>query len=353
MAGGRGERFWPRSRRFYPKQLLPITGKRTMIQETVRRISSLIPRDNIFIVAGEELAKEIRKQLPELKRNNLILEPFGRNTASAIGLAAITIEKINREAIMVVLPADHLIKEKRKFLRTISTAVEVAKEGKLVTLGITPTRADTGYGYIESGKRIEIPGTRKDTQIYMVRRFVEKPDEAKAKEYLRNGKYLWNSGMFIWKVEAILQGIKEHMFELYQGLVEISRARGVSSKKKVILRVYREIESISIDYGVMEKSKNIAVVKADFHWDDVGSWLSMERIYKKDREENVIQGKFIGIDTSRCVIVGDKQLIATVGVSDLIVVSTPEAVLISSRKSAQDVKKLVGKLADDGLKKYL
>ena len=353
MAGGKGERFWPRSRGLHPKQLLPITGRRTMIQETVKRMKPLISSDDIFVVAGKELVREIKEQLPELKSGNLILEPFGRNTAAAIGLAAIAIKKINKEAIMVVLAADHLIREKRKFLLTISIAARAAKEGKLVTLGIAPTRPETGYGYIESGKRICVPGTRKNAEIYTVKRFVEKPDEAGAKKYLQSGKYFWNSGMFIWKVEAILQAIHEHMPELHRGLAEISAARGVSHKKEVTLKVYKELEDISVDYGIMEKSKNIAVVKADFHWNDVGSWLSMERIHKKDKYGNVIQGKFVGIDTHGCILIGKEQLIATVGVSDLIVVSTADAVLICSRNRAQDVKKIVGKLSDDGLKKYL
>jgi mannose-1-phosphate guanylyltransferase len=353
MAGGKGERFWPRSRGLHSKQLLPITGRRTMIQETVKRISPLISSDNIFVVAGQELSKRIKEQLPELKRENLILEPFGRNTAAAIGLAAIAIKKINKEAIMVVLAADHLVREKGKFLRSILTAAHVAKEGKLVTLGITPTRPETGYGYIETGKRINAQGTSEDSEIYTVKRFVEKPDEARAKKYLQSGKYLWNSGMFIWKVKSILQSIKEHIPRLYQGLEEISAARGDSRRKEVTLKVYKELENISVDYGIMEKSKNVFVVKADFHWDDVGSWLSMERIHKKDKDGNVIQGKFVGIDTSRCILIGKKQLIAAVGISDLIVVSTPEAVLICPRERAQDVKKLVSKLADDGLKKYL
>ncbi|RIH99792.1 mannose-1-phosphate guanylyltransferase [candidate division NPL-UPA2 bacterium Unc8] len=353
MAGGKGERFWPRSRGLYPKQLLPITGRRTMIQETAKRMNPLISSDDIFVVAGEELAGGIGEQLPELRRGNLILEPFGKNTAAAIGLAAIVIEKINKKAIMVVLAADHLIGEKRKFLRTISMATKAAKEGKLVTLGIQPTRPETGYGYIESGKKLQISGVRKEAEIYAVKRFVEKPDEAGAKKYLQSGKYFWNSGMFIWKVESILGAIEEHMPELHRGLKKISAARGVSHKKEVIKKVYKKLENISIDYGIVEKSKNIAVVKADFHWDDVGSWLSMERIHKKNKDGNIIQGKFVGIDTSQCILIGKEQLIATVGVSGLIVVTTPQAVLICSRDRAQDVKKIVGKLADDGLKKYL
>lgn len=353
MAGGKGERFWPRSRGIHPKQLLPITGRRTMIQETAKRISPLISSDDIFVVAGRELAGGIKKQLPELRRGNLILEPFGRNTAAAIGLAAIAIKKINKKAIMVVLAADHLIGEKRKFLRTIGVAAKVAKEGKLVIIGIRPTRPETGYGYIESGEKLQIPGVRKDAEIYTVKKFKEKPDEVKAKKYLQSGKYFWNSGMFIWKVESILGAIEEHMPKLYEGLKKISAARGVSHKKKIIKEVYKELEDISVDYGIMEKSKNIAVVKADFHWDDVGSWLSMERIHKKNKDGNIIQGKFVGIDTSQCILIGKEQLIATVGVSGLIVVTTPQAVIICSRDRAQDVKKIVGKIADDGLKKYL
>ncbi|MCD5390781.1 NTP transferase domain-containing protein [candidate division NPL-UPA2 bacterium] len=353
MAGGRGERFWPRSRRRNPKQLLPIAGARTMIQETVDRIKPLISQENIYIVTGENLVREVKRQLPSVPLKNIIPEPMGRNTAACIGLAAIRIEKQSPEAVMVVLTADHLIKERERFLEIIKGGAELAEaSGNLVTLGIKCTRPDTGYGYIKvkskkskvKNKKIKIKIKNETIEAYEVEKFVEKPDEETARRFLSSGNYYWNSGMFIWTVSSILEAIREHIPKLSEGLKTIKRSLDTPEEAGVIREVYQNLEPISIDYGVMEKAENVAVVKADITWDDVGSWLAMERIYPKDENGNVILGKFEGMDSTNCIIVSDDHLVAGIGVSDLIVVTTPQATLICPKERAQDVKKMVKKL---------
>ena len=354
MAGGRGERFWPRSRALHPKQLLPITGVRTMLQETVDRIKPLVTGENIYIATGEILSKKVKSQLPFLPEKNIILEPVGRNTAACIGLAAIKIEREHPRSTMVVLAADHLIREREKFLEIIRAGAETAEEtGNLVTLGIKPTRPETGYGYIEVESSKSKVESEKKIEAYKVERFVEKPDREKAEKFLSSGSYYWNSGMFIWTVESILKAIEEHMPKLFKGLETIRDSLGTPREAKVLREVFQGLESISIDYGVMEKARNVVLVKADIPWDDVGSWLAMERIHPKDDEGNVVLGKFEGIDSHNCIIISDEHLVVTLGVSDLIVVTTPQATLICPKNRAQDVKKIVKKLTDNQLDKYL
>ena len=354
MAGGRGERFWPRSRGKHPKQLLPIAGARTMIQETVERVKPLTAEENIYIVTGENLAGEVRRQLPSVPAKNVISEPLGRNTAACIGLAAVRIEKEKPEAVMVVLTADHLIKERERFLEIVKAGAELAEaSGNLVTLGIKCTRPDMGYGYIKI-KNQERRAKSEKIEAYEVEKFVEKPDEETARRFLVSGNYYWNSGMFIWTVSAILEAIRKHMPKLFKGLETIKQSPGTPEEADIVRKVYQNLEPISIDYGVMERAENVAVVKADITWDDVGSWLAMERLYPKDENGNVVLGKFEGIDSTNCIIVSDDHLVAGIGVSDLIVVTTPEATLICSRERAQDVKKMVHKLAANKEKeKYL
>ena len=353
MAGGRGERFWPKSQCSLPKQLLPIAGARTMLQETVDRIRPLVAEKNIYIATGESLLKKVKSQLPSLPEKNIISEPVGRNTAACIGLAAIKVEREHPRSTMVVLAADHLIRRGEKFLRIIRAGAGAAeKTGNLVTLGIKPARPETGYGYIKiKNQKSKIKS--KKIQVCKVERFVEKPDERKAKEFLSSGNYYWNSGMFIWTTESILKAIEEHMPELFKGLETIKDFLGTPREGEVARQVFQGLESISIDYGVMEKARNVVLIKADIPWDDVGSWLAMERIHPKDDKGNVVLGKFAGIDSSNCIIISDGHLVATLGVSDLIVVTTPDATLICSKDRAQDVKKIVKKLADKNLEEYL
>ncbi len=343
IAGGRGERFWPRSRFHKPKQLHAITGPETMLQMTVRRIQPLIPLERVYVVTGEKLGQEVRRQLPGLPEQNIIAEPVGRNTAAAVGLSAVWIGRLDENATFVVLPADHLILDEEKFLACLSMGAKVAREKEsLVVLGIKPNRPETGYGYIKAGREIS-------EKVNEVEKFVEKPDDKTAKKFLARGGYFWNSGMFVWTYPVIMAAIEKHMPHLFSGLERVR----TTPKKEVIAEVYEKIDDISIDYGVMENAENIFMVMGDFRWDDVGSWLAMDRIWEKDEEGNVSQGKFIGIDTHNSIIVGGKTLIATIGVSNMIVVTTDDSILICAKEKAQEVKKMVRKLMEMGEREYV
>ena len=343
MAGGRGERFWPRSRFHKPKQLQAIAGSETMLQMTVKRMQPLIPLEQIYIVTDQKLEREVKRQLPGLPERNVIAEPVGRNTAAAVGLSAVQIGRLDEDATLAVLPADHLIFDEKEFLACLSIGAKVAREkNRLVVFGIKPDRPETGYGYIKAGGEIS-------EKVYEVETFVEKPDEKTAKKFLASGRYYWNSGMFVWKYSVIMAAIEKHMPRLFAGLQKIRTA----PKKEVITEVYEKIENISIDYGVMEKAQNRVMVMGDFRWDDIGSWLAMERIWQKDGEGNVSQGKFVGIDTHNSIIVGDKTLVATIGISNMIVVTTDDAILICPKEKAQEVKKMIRKLVDMGETEYI
>lgn len=343
IAGGRGERFWPRSRFHKPKQLQVITGSETMLQMTVKRMQPLIPLEQIYVVTDEKLEQEVKRQLPCLPERNVIAEPVGRNTAAAVGLSAVQIGRLDDDATLAVLPADHLIFDEKEFLACLSIGVKVAREkNSLVVFGIKPDRPETGYGYIKAGGEIS-------EKVYEVEAFVEKPDEKTAKKFLASGGYYWNSGMFVWKYSVIMAAIERHMPHLFAGLQKIRTA----SKKEVIREVYEKMEDISIDCGVMEKAQNRVMVMGDFRWDDIGSWLAMERIWQKDGEGNVSQGKFVGIETHNSIIIGDKALIATIGISNMIVVATDDAILICPKEKAQEVKKIIRKLADMGERQYI
>ena len=335
LAGGRGERFWPLSTRVLPKQLLPIISERPMIVETVDRISSIIPIDNIIIVAGQELEAPIRKLFSGA---HLLLEPFGRNTTCAIAYASTCMKD---DDIMVVLPADHYIPDKEQFLKTLNKAIEVAKDNWLVTFGIVPTRAEIGYGYIELGNMLT------DT-VYEVKTFKEKPNQKQAQKFLREGKYLWNSGMFVWRRGKILSEIQTHMPEFY---IELKK---IMSDKISLNELYANAPNISIDYSIMEKTETVAVIKSDFLWDDIGSWLALERIYKSDRDNNISIGLHKSMDTKNCIIVSNEGIVSTIGVTNLIVVRKGDAVFVCDKRKVSEIKKLIYLLSqDNNLNKYL
>ena len=310
MAGGRGERFWPQSRRNLPKQFLSLTDDgKTMIQLTIERISSLVALEDIFIATNNDYKKLVLEQLPGIPENNILCEPVGRNTAPCIGLGAIYIMQRYGDAMMFVLPSDHLIKFNSMFVETLQAAADVALTGNnLVTVGITPDYPETGYGYIKFDPE------KMEGRAYSVERFVEKPSLEVAKDYLVTEKYLWNSGMFIWKVSSILNSFKEFMPKTYECLMRIKCAIGTDAQEKVLKKEFYEMESISIDYGIMEKAHEIYTIPGTFGWDDVGSWLAVERIRKTNEAGNVITGNIITVNTNKCIIQGGKKLIATVGV---------------------------------------
>ena len=352
MAGGRGERLWPASRGSRPKHLLNFGGRKVMLEETVERLKSLISLERIFIVTGQGDVLAIKKILPKIPFSNIIVEPYRRNTASAIGLSAIYIKNKFPGATMAIFPSDHVIRDKKRFLETIRLgAFWAGKEKALVTLGIKPDRPETGYGYIERGEKI---GGKNRIAVHRVKRFVEKPVLKKAKKFVASGNYFWNGGMFIFKVEEILKAFKLFMPGLYRGLLKIEAHLNKKAEKEVVKRVYKDLKNISIDYGVMEKARNRLVVTADFFWNDVGSWVSLEELYARDKNDNISLGETLAVDTSGSILVSDKGLIATIGLKDMAVISTPLATLVFPKDKAQEVKRVVEALRHKkSLKKYL
>jgi len=340
MAGGRGERFWPKSRKNLPKQFLSLTGDgKTMIQLTVERILPLVAMDDIYIATNKDYKHLVQEQLPDIPEANILCEPIGRNTAPCIGLGAVHIAKKYEDAVMMVLPSDHLIKYNQMFVNTLKQGAAIAEKGaNLVTIGITPDYPETGYGYIKF-----IP-EETDGIAYAVDRFVEKPSLEVAKEYLSTEQYLWNSGMFLWKVSTILDNLKKYMPSIYSGLLKIQQAIGTDEQDSVLESEFFAFPSESIDYGIMEKAKNIYILPGTFGWDDVGSWLAVGRIRKSNEHGNVVSGNVITVGTENCIIEGGNKLIATVGVEDLIIVDTADATLICDKNSAGDIKKVLENL---------
>jgi mannose-1-phosphate guanylyltransferase len=353
MAGGKGTRFWPKSRERMPKHLLDIVSEKTIIQETIDRIVPLVPVDNILIVTGHSHADALAKQLPQIPEKNIIIEPVGRNTAPCIGLAALHIKRKSPDDVMVVLPADHLITDAPRFRHLLSSAAEVAAQSDfLLTIGIKPTYPETGYGYLEQGI---LKATIKGEDIYEVKSIREKPDLEQAKVFLEKGGFYWNSGMFLWRADTILRAIKKWLPDIHKGLLRIEGAIGTDKEKEIVEYVYRMISSISIDYGVMEKADNVLLIKGDFGWSDMGSWDALWEVLEKDEHGNTARGKalFIGVDAKNSLIQSSRKLVALVGVEDLIVVETEDSLLICKRGCSQDVKKVVEILEHKKMKEFL
>ena len=349
MAGGRGERFWPRSRQNMPKQFLSLTDDgKTMIQLTVERILPLVNMEDIFIVTNRSYKDLVREQLPDLPDENILCEPVGKNTAPCIGLGAVHIAKKYGDAVMMVLPSDHLIKYTSLFLNTLSDACEVAEQGgNLVTLGIAPDCPETGYGYIKFQPEQTLG------RAFAVDKFVEKPDLETAKAYLASEQYLWNSGMFIWKTSTILKNLQTYLPETYRGLYKIGEAIGKPMEEQVLEREFQAFEAESIDYGVMEKAKNIYILSGAFGWDDVGSWLAVGRIKRSNELGNVVNGNVVTVDTRNTTIQGSEKLIAAVGLEDMIVVDSEDALLICEKDHAGDIKKVLENLKICNRTEYL
>lgn len=356
MAGGKGERFWPKSRKSLPKQFLNILGERSMLQATVDRIMKMAPLNDVYIATGEEYAELVRNQLPALPVRNLILEPVGKNTAPCIGLAASVLNRYyGPDAVMVVIPSDHMILDELRYLEVLQAGAQAVQDpgDSLLTIGITPTGPETGYGYIKTGDLTAELGKEK---VYRVERFVEKPDAETARCYIESGNYLWNSGMFIFRAATILDNIATHLPDLRAALERIESAAGSDQQYNDVLdREYRALQSISIDYGVMEKAEQVMVVPGEFGWDDVGSWTSLERIGQSGEEKNIIRGNVISLDNHGCIVeAGSKQrLVAILGADDLIVVDTEDATLICPKDRAQEIKKILENINEQRLQQYL
>ncbi len=353
MAGGKGTRFWPRSREKKPKHLLDIVSNRTIIQETVDRIKPLIKPRNILIVTGKKHARELMKQLPEVPAKNILIEPIGRNTAACIGLAAVHIQKKAKDDVMVVLPSDHGIGDPERYRTVIAAAARAAeKENALVTIGIEPTSPHTGFGYMEGGPSI---GQVAGHALLRVKSFREKPDRKQAQAFLQSGNFFWNSGMFVWKASTILKEIERFLPDLYSGLMTIKASLGKSSETKTLSTIYKGLTPISIDYGVMEKAKDVFVIPASFDWSDVGSWDALWEISSKDGRGNALAGGSQAIfeSTENALVYSPDKLVTLVGMKDVIVVETKDALLICKKGRSQDVKKIVDALAAKKLTRYL
>lgn len=349
MAGGKGERFWPKSRQSLPKQFLSLTNDgKTMIQLTVERILPLVNLKDIYIATNANYKHLVLEQLPGLPEENILCEPVGRNTAPCIGLGAVHIQRKYEDAIMIVLPSDHLIKYNDIFTETLNNACDVAETGSnLVTIGITPNYPETGYGYIKANKNKPLKKT------FSVERFVEKPDFDLAKSYVESGDYYWNSGMFIWKLSSILKNMKDFMADTYEGLLKIQSAIGTSEEENILKEVFPEFVSDSIDYGIMEKASGIYLIPGNFGWDDVGSWLAVERVKGSDTSENTLSGNVLTLNTEHCTIEGRERLIAALGLRNLIIVDTDDALLVADKNSAGDIKKILSVLRETNREKYL
>jgi mannose-1-phosphate guanylyltransferase len=353
LAGGSGTRFWPLSRNRTPKQLMSVFGGTSMLQRTVDRVLPLKPK-RILVITNALQAEETARQLSSVRKVpvDIISEPVGRNTAPAIGLAAQIIAHYDPSGTMLVLPADHYIRDEEAFRAVIDKGCESARHGYLVTLGIEPTRPETGYGYIEADTALRGDGP------YPVKRFVEKPNAAKALEFLAAGNFFWNSGMFIWQASVILQELKDKMPALAAELAKLTISPDVwelADLNPQIETIYATISSESIDFGVMEKAEHVMVVPADFGWSDVGSWSALPEVIDAGEEGHVaINAKeVVSIDARNCLVYGDGRLVSLVGVEGLIVVTTPDAVMVCPSSRAQDVKKVVEALQQRGLSEYL
>lgn len=349
MAGGRGERFWPKSRRSMPKQFLSLTDDgKTMIQLTVERILPVVNMTDIYIATNREYRTLVQEQLPGVPEENILCEPVGRNTAPCIGLGAVHMERKYGDAVMIVLPSDHLIQYNAIFQRTLRDASDIAEQDRnLVTLGITPNSPETGYGYIKFLPK------RTLGRAFAVERFVEKPDLETAKAYLATEQYLWNSGMFVWKVSTILHNLERYMPETYQGLKRIQAVIGSGKEQDVLDKEFQAFQSESIDYGVMEKAEDIYILSGSFGWDDVGSWLAVERLKTSNEFGNVVNGNVVTVDTRDSIIQGGEKLIAAVGLENMIVVDTPDALLICKKEHAGDIKKVLESLKICNRTEYL
>lgn len=348
MAGGSGTRFWPLSRKAQPKQFLPLVSKKPLLVETAARLKGLAKGKNTFVVCGPLHAKQVARHLESLPKKNLLVEPIARNTAPAIALAAVHVAERDPQGILLVLPSDHHVADVEGFRRVLAEAAQVAEQGHLVTLGIKPHRPETGYGYIHVGEPLESGGQR-------VRAFREKPDVDTARQYLASGEYLWNAGIFLFRADVILQALERHLPEMSQGLQALRDAVGRRTYAKVLERVFPKLPSISIDYGVMEKADNLAVVPGDFGWSDVGSFAALPEVRPVDERGNVVDGEeAVVVDSEGCVVLGGQErVLAVVGMKDVVVVDTGDAVLVVPKERSQDVRKVVEALQARKRQRYL
>lgn len=347
-AGGGGTRLWPRSRQHKPKQFLDIVSQRTMLQETADRVRDLVPPERLFVITNAKHVAPVRAQLPEVTAANIVGEPQGRDSAPAIGLMAKLLEsRLGDDIVMVVLPADHVIPHDEHFRAILRSAAGVAQDGWLVTLGIPPTGPDTGFGYIQSGDVI-----REDAglAVRQVRQFKEKPDRAVAEDYLREGGYFWNAGMYIATVKTLRDLYRTHLPQMEDAFERIAQADAAGNLEAAMQEIFPTLDKISVDYGIAEKADRVAVIPADIGWNDVGSWTRLAEVLASTGhdEQNIVVGHHLGVDTTGALIYSPDRLVATIGLEDIIVIDTPDATLICPKSRSEDVKKIVDQLKEQG-----
>ncbi len=353
MAGGRGERFWPLSRRARPKQLLPILSDKTMLEETIDRVLPLVSLDHVVVVTDLELREAILAKVPSLGLEHIIAEPYGKSTCLAIGLAAVELRARDPEAVMIVLSSDHLIEPAEKLLEILREGVRIARQGEyLVTIGINPTRPETDYGYIKIGSQF---ASENGIHTYQVEAFREKPDHPTAQLYYQDRLHLWNSGMFIWSAQSILHSIERYQPDLKRALEKYAGHFGTPNQDTALQELYRESASISIDIAVLESADNVVVIKGDLKWDDVGSWLALQRTRKTGIDGNVEIGDVLTLNSFETTTVNDGDgIVVCFGVSDLVVVKTDNIVMVAHKTQMSQLKKLLNRLnEDEKLRQYL
>lgn len=353
MAGGGGTRFWPRSRQKRPKQFLTLVDDRTLLQQALDRVEGPVPAERTWVITAAAHRDEVARQLPTVPADHIVGEPCGRDTAACIGLGAALIARADPKGVMMVTPADHVIEPAAEFRRAAHVAELMAEEHPhaLITFGIPPTFPATGYGYVHRGAEV---GQRQGVSVYRARGFREKPDADTAERFLMSGEYVWNSGIFVWKAATILAALREQQPKIYAAVQRIAEAWSTPDRDRVFQREYEALGKISIDKAVMEQAKEVLVLKAPFRWDDVGSWLALERMHPQDADGNTVLGTHAGLKTKGCVIVADKgQLIATVGVENLLIIQDGNATLVADRRDEGTVKELVELLKKKGLESYL
>lgn len=348
LAGGSGSRLYPLSRSNTPKQFLKVLNEKTLLYNTLDRVSKIIKGDNLYIITNKEYeSKVVLESEKFVSKDNVIIEPFNKETAVCISLAAVKLLKKDKDAVMLVVPSDHYIELSDVFYDCLNCAIDVAyKKRGIVTIGIEPTFPQTGYGYIQAGKLINSGMKFPDLNIYKVERFIEKPSYELAKDFVINGNYLWNSGMFCFRVDVYLRELEKYLPKIYKGMMDIYKTLGEEKEQEVINNIYEKLEGISIDFGIMQKTRKAQVISGDFYWDDIGSFSSLKRILKKDGN-NFVKGNVLLEDSENCLIFGNNNLIITFGVDDLIVVNTDDVTLIIDRKREQEIKNLFKLLKND------
>lgn len=353
MAGGSGTRFWPQSRGTLPKQLLKLAGRRTMIQETVSRVSPWIDHERVMVVTNAVQADETIRQLPEVPVENILVEPAARNTAPCVGLAAVHLLEKDPEAVMLVMPADHVIGPTEVFHQAVEQANRIVTEqpGQFVLFGVPPTYPSTGFGYIERGEALAGAGEK----AFRVAAFREKPDEPTARRYMESGQFYWNCGIFVWRAEQILSALAHYEPEMHDHLIQIREKIGHVDYEAGLHADFPKMKSISVDYAVLERARDVCVLEAPFEWDDVGSWQALTRLLGIDDDQNTIDGPHVGIETRGCTVrdTTGTHLIGTLGVEDLIIVHTPDATLVARKGDENAVKRLIELIRERGYERYL